>query len=140
MSEYIDEPCPCTGAGFCPHYGRELDAEQYETTRRLDETGKAYRRAWALRKPAGAVPGAKAAGCGSCGTGPSVWQQAVNFTGSLMRHVAAGMPNVTEEEKSRRMSLCVLCEHYSDGRCAKCGCFLASKASWALEKCPVGKW
>jgi hypothetical protein len=71
---------------------------------------------------------------------PSFLRQATNFAGAVVRHVAAGLPTVSEEEKGRRMALCLACEHYVDGRCALCGCFTAAKAAWAREKCPVGKW
>ncbi len=71
---------------------------------------------------------------------PSLLKQAGNFAGALARHVAAGLPQASEEEKGRRMALCLACEHWQDGRCTRCGCFVAAKTAWAREKCPVGKW
>jgi hypothetical protein len=71
---------------------------------------------------------------------PSLLRQAVNLVGAVVKHVSAGMPAAGEEEKSRRMALCMACEHWQDGRCTQCGCFTAAKTAWAREKCPVGKW
>src|SRR4051794_4312818 len=51
---------------------------------------------------------------------PSLLQQAANFAGSVIRHVAGGMQNASEEEQSRRMSLCMACEYWQDERCSKC--------------------
>jgi hypothetical protein len=71
---------------------------------------------------------------------PSLLQQAANFGGAVVRHVANGMKQVSPEEKQRRLDLCVICEHYANGRCAKCGCGLDSKTGWDSERCPIGKW
>jgi hypothetical protein len=71
---------------------------------------------------------------------PSLVRQAAMFGKAVVRHVVAGCPTASEEEKGRRMSLCLVCEHWLGGQCAKCGCALAAKTAWAREKCPVGKW
>jgi hypothetical protein len=73
-------------------------------------------------------------------TMPSLMRQAANLGGAIVRHVAAGCPTVSEEEKGRRMALCLACEFWSQGRCMKCGCYMAAKTAWAREKCPIGKW
>jgi hypothetical protein len=66
----------------------------------------------------------------------------VNFTKAATRHVAHGCPKATEEERNRRMALCLACDRYQDGRCLECQCPIAAKTSWALEKCPLPepKW
>ena len=82
-----------------------------------------------------------------CSAGePSVFQKAANFAKSATRHVAAGMPQASEDEVARRFAICEACEHFDGRACKQCGCpvvrekkFL-SKLSWANEKCPVGKW
>jgi hypothetical protein len=71
---------------------------------------------------------------------PSLIQRAVNFAQSTVRHVAAGLPQASEEERRRRMALCMACEFRVNGACSKCGCVLKAKTSWALETCPAGKW
>jgi hypothetical protein len=78
--------------------------------------------------------------------GPSLLQKAANFAAASAKHVAAGMPQASEEEVARRFAICQTCEHFDGRACRKCGCpvvrekkFL-SKLSWANESCPVGKW
>jgi hypothetical protein len=78
--------------------------------------------------------------------GVSLLQKAANFAASAARHVAAGMPQASEEEVARRFAICEGCEHFDGRACKQCGCpvvrqkqFL-SKLSWANESCPVGKW
>lgn len=73
-------------------------------------------------------------------------QKARNFAASTARHVAAGMPQASDEEVARRFAICQTCEHFDGKACRQCGCpvvrekkFL-SKLSWANESCPVGKW
>jgi hypothetical protein len=76
----------------------------------------------------------------------SMLQKVRNFASSAAKHVAAGMPQATEEEVARRFAICQGCEHFDGKACRQCGCpvvrekkFL-SKLSWANESCPVGKW
>jgi len=73
-------------------------------------------------------------------------EKLVNFAKSAARHVAAGMPQASDEEVTRRFAICEGCEHFDGKACRQCGCpvvrekqFL-SKLSWADESCPVGKW
>jgi hypothetical protein len=72
--------------------------------------------------------------------------KARNFAASAAKHLAAGMPQATEEQVAERFAICQGCEHFDGKACGKCGCpvvrekkFL-SKLSWAGESCPVGKW
>jgi hypothetical protein len=78
--------------------------------------------------------------------GVSLATKARNFAASVTKHVAAGMPQATEEQVAERFAICQGCEHFDGAACRKCGCpvvrqrkFL-SKLSWAGESCPVGKW
>jgi hypothetical protein len=73
-------------------------------------------------------------------------EKARNFATSAARHIAAGMPQATDEQVAARFAICQGCEHFDGKACRKCGCpvvrqkkFL-SKLSWAGESCPVGKW
>lgn len=77
---------------------------------------------------------------------PSLMKKAANFASSAAAHVAAGMPQASEDEVARRFAICQGCDYFDGKACKKCGCpvvrekkFL-SKLSWANEKCPVGKW
>jgi hypothetical protein len=78
--------------------------------------------------------------------GVSLITKARNFAASAAKHVAAGMPQATDEQVAERFAICQTCEHFDGSACRKCGCpvvrekkFL-SKLSWANESCPVGKW
>jgi hypothetical protein len=77
---------------------------------------------------------------------PSLLQKAANFATSAARHVAAGMPQCTQEQIDQRFAVCKQCEHFDGKACRQCGCpvvrekQLVSKLSWANEKCPTGKW
>jgi hypothetical protein len=72
---------------------------------------------------------------------PGLVQMGWNFVKAATRHVAAGLPMVDGAEKERRLAVCRECpELRSDGRCAKCGCGVKDKTSWALEGCPLNKW
>ncbi len=47
---------------------------------------------------------------------------------------------VSDEEKERRLSICGECEFYTNGRCAKCGCYINFKTRLETEHCPIKKW
>jgi hypothetical protein len=76
----------------------------------------------------------------------SLLQKAANFAASAAAHVAAGMPQASEEEVARRFAVCEGCKHFDGQACRQCGCPVVrekkffSKLSWAGESCPVGKW
>jgi hypothetical protein len=78
--------------------------------------------------------------------GVSLLQKATNFAASAAKHVAAGMPQATEEQVAARFAICQDCEHFDGKACNLCGCPIVrerqfvSKLSWANESCPVGKW
>ena len=77
---------------------------------------------------------------------PGLLQKAKNFAASAARHVAAGMPQATQEQIDQRFAICQACELFDGKACTKCGCPVVrerqfvSKLSWANEKCPAGKW
>jgi hypothetical protein len=78
--------------------------------------------------------------------GVSLITKARNFATSAAKHLAAGMPQATDEQVAARFAICQGCEHFDGKACRQCGCpvvrqkqFL-SKLSWAGESCPVGKW
>jgi hypothetical protein len=78
--------------------------------------------------------------------GVSIFTKVRNFAASAAKHLAAGMPQATDEQVAARFAICQTCEHFDGTACRQCGCpvvrekkFL-SKLSWANESCPVGKW
>jgi hypothetical protein len=81
------------------------------------------------------------------GTGaPPFLKKAANFAASAAKHVAAGMPQATDEQVAARFAICQGCEHFDGSACKQCGCPIVrqkkflSKLSWADSECPVGKW
>ncbi|SIO58435.1 hypothetical protein SAMN05444166_5678 [Singulisphaera sp. GP187] len=54
--------------------------------------------------------------------------------------MAAGRPQASQAQREARLAVCAACPEYDEGRCRLCGCFLATKAGWADQECPVGKW
>jgi len=82
----------------------------------------------------------------ACEASPNIAAKVASFAASAAKHVAAGMPQASEDEVARRFAICQACEHYDGKSCTKCGCPVVrekrfvSKLSWANEKCPVGKW
>jgi len=49
---------------------------------------------------------------------------------------------VTASQQAERLSICVQCEHFSQGNavCKKCWCFLKLKTQFANMCCPIDKW
>jgi hypothetical protein len=70
------------------------------------------------------------------------------FVGALSKHLAAGMPYVSDEDYKLRLSVCEPCKYRTtDWQCSLCGCNLRSdqnkllaKAWWHGETCPTGYW
>lgn len=85
-------------------------------------------------------------GCSSCGDKkdkplPSLATQAGNLVSAVGQHAMSGFKETEKEILEKRMTECNNCEDMrSDGRCAKCGCYMQIKAKWDSAKCPVSKW
>ena len=77
---------------------------------------------------------------------PSLPEQAKNTTQLLADVIRDALQNNTifasETEKNRRMSLCMICEHFDapSKRCKKCGCYMEHKTGYTAAHCPVNKW
>jgi hypothetical protein len=82
---------------------------------------------------------------------PGFLAMARAFFGASVRHVAAGMPAVTDEVYEARLAVCESCPNLRlpEWRCAGmagCGCYLKStnlhpgKARWATQTCPLDRW
>ena len=70
--------------------------------------------------------------------GKLVWQ----FATELTTHVKNGLENVDPTTFKTRMSICMECENYLNGRCIVCGCNMKLKTKWKTSKCPLHppKW
>ena len=41
---------------------------------------------------------------------------------------------------SKRLSVCLLCDHLNEGTCNACGCYVELRAAAVSGKCPYGRW
>lgn len=71
---------------------------------------------------------------------PGFLQKIANFAVAAVQHVAVGAPMASEDVKAARLAVCVACDQFDRGSCRVCGCGLETKAGWADQECPVGKW
>ena len=71
---------------------------------------------------------------------PSVPEMAVNLAKAAARHIGGGLQKVPLPVYEERIKTCNQCEFLKGGRCGVCGCYVSKKATWATERCPVGKW
>lgn len=71
---------------------------------------------------------------------PSKLTMAANFAKAVAAHVASGAEHASPEEMEHRLSLCSLCPFRHDEQCSECGCYVAKKAEWKEQACPIGKW
>lgn len=83
---------------------------------------------------------------------PNILKRAVNFAGAAIKHVAAGLPQCTDDEVKERYDICTKNEcgffnkEWSVCAHTKCGCFIRErgifmdKLRWADSECPVGQW
>lgn len=71
---------------------------------------------------------------------PSLLEKAKNFATSVTQHVVAGLPRLSEKDVDARLAVCQACPQFDGHSCRLCGCNMRIKASWAEQKCPLGKW
>jgi rRNA maturation endonuclease Nob1 len=71
-----------------------------------------------------------------------------NFTKSLTKHIANGMPKSSQELIDKRYSICLGCSSFDEKNqeCTVCGCNVnkerktMNKLAWEDSKCPLNKW
>ncbi len=76
----------------------------------------------------------------SCPKMPGMTKMAKSFTKAAVKHAASGFKTRDKKEIRRIMLICETCEHYTDGRCRKCGCNMKKKIEWATTHCKLKKW
>jgi hypothetical protein len=47
---------------------------------------------------------------------------------------------LSDEEYSKRLTICITCPYQEDNQCQKCTCFIFAKCRLSTETCPIGKW
>jgi hypothetical protein len=81
---------------------------------------------------------------GAADTGPGWFRKLVNFSRAAVKHAWHGLPQTPTPEQERRLALCLACDKLDaeSGACThpQCGCRVATKVTWEMEKCPLGKW
>jgi hypothetical protein len=74
---------------------------------------------------------------------PSVGAMTLSLMGALKQELSDRLnkkDKLSEEEIESRRAICNGCEHFANGRCKKCGCFLKFKTAMRSQHCPIGKW
>ena len=68
--------------------------------------------------------------------------KAWNLTKSIVDYAKSGFEDASQDKYKERLTICDLCEFLDKdkGSCTICGCAMAVKAKWDIEKCPKGKW
>lgn len=66
--------------------------------------------------------------------------QAIKVTSAQLKWAKEGFPVRSKEEIASLKEVCSTCEHFSQGRCGLCGCYLKVKLRLATESCPDGRW
>lgn len=62
-----------------------------------------------------------------------------NFGLAMLEWLDAGFPVTSREEFNERRAICIPCDHWRGGGCAKCGC--CDWKPWILTaRCPENKW
>jgi hypothetical protein len=54
--------------------------------------------------------------------------------------IVARLGLADEKLAQSRLEICGKCQHYSNYRCGKCGCFMFIKARIKSLNCPIGLW
>lgn len=73
---------------------------------------------------------------------PTLLQKAASFAKAVVRHVADGATQASDEMVQQRMAVCHGCDRFDVQRvrCLECGCGLTLKSRWRTSTCPLGKW
>jgi hypothetical protein len=71
-------------------------------------------------------------------THPPLTTQIASFGKALVAEAGAivqGQEPVTQEEHHRRLSICVSCPYYDNGKCLLCGCNMDVKTGFRTASC-----
>lgn len=49
-------------------------------------------------------------------------------------------PFTNHKKRKKKISICMSCEDFEDGKCLRCGCYMKFKTWFKKAKCPIGKW
>jgi len=73
---------------------------------------------------------------------PNMLNKAWNLTKSIVEYAKSGFENTSKDNYKKRLTICDSCNllDKDKGKCTVCGCVMAVKAKWEVEKCPKDKW
>lgn len=127
--------CECPTAGWCPRHRCLKTVMQHHLCRTEPERFGQWERDRAQQSEEAATFPT---------TEPGLLRKAWNFGKAVVRHVADGGRDVSDEEFFSRLAVCKTCESCDVPRMVcreqSCGCQLYVKARWHSENCPQGKW
>lgn len=46
----------------------------------------------------------------------------------------------SEDDYSKRLTICTSCDYLNDGTCGACGCYVELRAATKKSRCPYKKW
>lgn len=70
-------------------------------------------------------------------TPPGALRKALNFAKALAAHAKDGQRLVDDATWELRMAECLTCPERAHDTCARCGCPVTKKTTWASESCPL---
>jgi hypothetical protein len=116
-----DQPCErCPARGYC------LRWEAFCAGMRADPPDPVHVAHVRNRSAMGAAP-----------AHPPLAIQAGNLGRALWDWAVSGFAMTTEEEVSRRLTICRECPQWDAGRCRICGCTLEAKVRLRTAHCPL---
>jgi len=67
---------------------------------------------------------------------------AATLKDTALQFIKSGKMMVYDDVKNGRLQICNSCDAYikEQKRCARCGCFMETKARMSGAKCPLDKW
>ena len=78
---------------------------------------------------------------------PSLMKRATNLGKAVFNHARDGFQKCPPQVYAARLEICNGCDRLIQdesketcGMCIECGCPVQTKAAWASEGCPIGKW
>ena len=78
---------------------------------------------------------------------PPILKRAATFGKAIVNHARNGFKRCPTKVYVARLDICWGCDKLikdetreTTGSCTECGCSVSSKAKWASEACPIGKW
>lgn len=126
--------CECPTAGWCPRHRCLKTVLQHHLCQTEPERFAQWEHDRAQQPEKATVATSE----------PGLLRKAWNFGKAVVRHVADGGRDVSDDEFFARLAVCKTCPSCDVPRMVcrerSCGCQLYVKARWHSETCPLDKW